>query len=159
MIIGLLFSVSSSSLAQKEKTIEISGLVVDAGDSANEPIYYGRDKDQNLRFRVMADGTGGSDDTWAEFSPVIAVENPAADDYLDWALEDAEKPHKPYKGLWDVFAENTVAKSHGVTSSQDELDKYGKSAAKISIGTSMWAKIAREKIVELEDRIALLEAA
>jgi hypothetical protein len=135
------------------------GLNINAGSDSGEYIIAGRDKDATLRFKVMADGTGGSDSTWAEFSPTIGITDPTPDDYLDWALLDAKKPHKPYVGMWsnDIDATNEEAKSYGVISAEDELEKYGKSSTKIGMGVAIWAETARDKINQLEQRLTALE--
>jgi hypothetical protein len=109
-----------------------------------------------------------SADDYFEFSPDITkdtgIENPNADDYLDWVLQDAEKPKKPYEGMFIQEGEkgvneevNKEANKHGVFTPQDQIDKYGKSIGKMSLGTALWAKAAREEIRELRAEVAELK--
>jgi hypothetical protein len=109
-----------------------------------------------------------SADDYFEFSPDITkdtgIEDPGADDYLDWALRDAEKPKKPYEGMFIQEGEkgvnkkvNEEANKHGVFTAQDQIDKYGKSIGKMSLGTALWAKAAREEIRELRAEVAELK--
>lgn len=141
------------------------GLSVRAGDSSAESILNLCDKDDTQRFVFWADGT-----TFG-FSPDIRkqtdIEKPTPDDYLDWALSDAKKPLKPYKGPWN----GEEALQHEIISERDEGDKYGKDWIKMSMGAVLWAEQARmsinqheleitdlkESIVEHEQRIAELE--
>ncbi len=122
------------------------GVLIYAGDSASEYILHLVDKDGTSRFRFMADGTGKADVAWITFSPDIRkdleISTPTASNYLQWALSDAKKEHKPYEGILGT---------------KEESDLYGKDAAKIAIGTAMWAEWAMQKITELEQRIEELE--
>ena len=109
-----------------------------------------------------------------EFSPDIkkdtGIENPTGDDYLDYALTDAMKPTKPYKGMYSdelvnsplkesqaMKQTNQEAEADGVFSAQDQVDKYGKSLGKMAIGTARWAKEARQKIQNLETEVSELK--
>jgi len=137
-----------------------SGAYIAGGNGAGVNIIQGDDYVGNNRFNVFANGAVTADGPFTEFSPVIEKENPTCDDFLDWALEDVEKQHKPYKGLWNAKNpdNNKEAKNHGIKSAEDELDKYGKSPTKIAIGVAEWAKWARDTIKSLEKRIEALEA-
>ncbi len=120
-----------------------------------------------LRYKFDADGNAYADIQWTTFSPDITkdleVEEPTYDDYLNWALEDAEKPVKPYTGLWtedkteEAELVRALARSFGIESKEDEIKNYAKNPAKIAIGTARWAKHAREQINFLKSEIARLE--
>jgi hypothetical protein len=78
-----------------------------------------------------------------------------ADDYLSWALEDAKKPIKPYRGL---FTKGDIPINCDVVSEEEQMKRYGKGLGKISIGTALWAERANERIKELEQEIQVLKA-
>ena len=140
----------------------------DDGNLIDGPLWIKRDTgDVYLTHDIHADD-------YIEFSPDIkedtGIQDPSGDDYLDYALKDAEKPIKPYKGMYrdelgnsplkesqSMKQTNQEAEADGVFSAQDQVDKYGKSLGKMAIGTARWAKEARQKIQNLETEVAELK--
>jgi hypothetical protein len=115
-----------------------------------------------LRFKFGADGTGYADVAWTTFSPDIKKHSIfgkksklEAKDYLDWALEDANKPVKPYEGIPKVKEKNEEVKSdncifNNEQEAQSACDKYAKDISKIAIGIAKWAEQAELRLQELE---------
>ncbi len=111
------------------------------------------------------------DGTYNTFSPKIdnfmqekgkTKEQATSKDYLDWALVDAKKPHKPYDGCPRVKDKDSVADaSKGKFNTKEEVDReiqtYGKDISKIAIGTARWAEDADKRIKTLEDTVELLK--
>jgi len=120
------------------------------------------------RFIFYPAGTGQSDAEWTTFSPDIRKDEKyknkislTAEDYLNWALDDAKKPNKPYKGLPAVKErENETTTMAHIFATEEEVKeerkKYSKGLGKIAIGTARWAEWANNKIKELETRLQAL---
>jgi len=118
------------------------------------------------KFKFYGSGTALADESWSTFSPNIKnsinyknFSTITSDNYLDWALEDAKKPIKPYRGIPRVQKNDTTG-ADIFTSRQEakkEIQKYIKDPTKIAIGVARWAEQTREKIKELEKRIIALE--
>lgn len=115
------------------------------------------------RFKFAGDGTGYADNSWTTFSPDIrkdakysSKQNITGKDYLDWVLEDANKPVKPYEGIPKVKhdPEDIVEDNNCIFETQQEVDneilKYSKDIGKIAIGLAKWASEAEQRIQNLE---------
>lgn len=125
----------------------------------------------NERMRLQYDGDLEIDGTYQTFSPKIdeymeskgkTKSDATSKDYLNWALVDAKKDHKPYTGIPRVKGDDEeVNHSKGIFETQAEVDlekdKYGKDISKIAIGTARWAEEAETRIKQLEDKITQLE--
>lgn len=128
------------------------GLVIDAGvKTLAQTILNLRANDGTPRFVFYSDGTTTG------FCPQITeqtgIENPTPDDYLDWALADAKKPHAPFDGPWYGKA----ARSHGIKSEEEIFERYGRDWIKMAEGVTIWAERARDQINSLESKITRLE--
>jgi len=51
-----------------------------------------------------------------------------------------------------------VAKQHGLKGRADEKERWGRDPTKIAMGVALWAEAARQRIAELEAKVAQLEA-
>ena len=79
-----------------------------ADDPNNNIRFEFNDPSNSLEFYFASNGNGYADNSWTTFSPKIdkhmekkgkKAKDATASDYLDWALEDAKKPAKPYDGI------------------------------------------------------------
>jgi len=112
--------------------------------------WYGMNGGEfNYCFGFTGAGAAYADDDWYTFSPDIKKHSIYKDkaelvseDYLKWALEDAKKPNKPFKGA---------------TTNPTDVTKYAKSACKIAMGTAIWAEDANERIKQLEKELKQLK--
>jgi len=150
----------------------------------------------NQRFYFDANGEAYADNAgggsgWNTFSPDITKhmkkkgkkkKDATSDDYLEWVLEDAKKPHKPYNGVGegidsiqaridsaedDVLRIELIEKINSVRALKEkypslsvkeaEHKEYAKGLDKIAIGTAIWAEEAQKVIEQLEARIQTLE--
>jgi hypothetical protein len=143
--------------------------IIDTGDNAT--LFFNQGTiggSWTTRYKFQTNGTALADVAWDTFSPDIRKHEIYKDkeiitesDYLDWALEDAKKPVKPYEGIpvkkknLEDVGDNLFETSE---EAQAESDKYVKDIAKIGIGTARWCEWARTKITDLENRIKALEA-
>jgi hypothetical protein len=97
-----------------------------------------------LRYKFQPDGTALADVAWNTFSPIPPKVDMTPDEYLDWALEHARKPAKPYGGI----PQDPVG-----------VERYVKDPARIAIGTARYVEHLRNRVATLEARLAQLEVA
>jgi hypothetical protein len=120
----------------------------------------------NFNFHFDNGGAGYADYSWSTFSPDIKKHdvyknksNLIPRDYLDWALEDAKKPIKPYKGLPVIKSSTSplVLEDNNVFDTQEEIDqehkKYAKDICKIAMGVAYWAEEAEQRLLDLESKV------
>jgi len=113
---------------------------------------------------LQEDGNLFTDNGFTGFSPDIRKhatfkdkQNFTADDFLIWALEDANKPVKPYEGIPRKRKLNEIGKVHDsifetTEEVQIECAKYSKDFSKIAIGIAKWAEQAELRLKALEAR-------
>jgi len=114
----------------------------------NLQVYSGA----NLRYEFKTDGTANADVAWGTFSPVVKGKGK---ELLDIALEDANKPVKPYVGipvvkiddeLFDVVKEEYEYKYQEYDDEGNEIyDKDGKIKMATAIGIKE-VKIPRDRL-------------
>jgi len=122
----------------------------------NLEFYY----DTTLRYYFDEFGSAHSDVDWDTFSPDINKDlkrkKITDQDYLLWALQDAEKPVKPYEGLPRLRRDKDDKHPSAFGTKEEvksEIKKYSKSPAKIAIGIANWAKKAEERLKALEAKL------
>ena len=123
------------------------------------------DTSTNLAFYFTGVGSGYADVAWLTFSPDIKKDNKYKDkesltakDYLDWALDDAKKPVKPYSGIPKLKEKDEIAQvDNCIFNTQEEveveIEKYAKDISKIAIGIAKWAEQAELRIQALEGKV------
>lgn len=116
-----------------------------------------------LKYEFWGGAVGAKADIgWFTFSPDIRksekYKNKAEvtpKDFLDWAMEDAGKPVKPYTGI--PRKKNNSSDNHPSAFATDaevdsEVAKYEKDVSKIAIGIARWADRAEQRILALEQK-------
>jgi len=79
------------------------------------------------------------------------------------ALQEALTAHKQdkqryTKRLAAINRWEQVAKQHGLKGRADEKERWGRDPTRIAMGVALWAEAARQRIAELEAKVAQLEA-
>jgi hypothetical protein len=160
-ICGRIYFKGPNDAAEDINYWQLRGLSIDVSDGTEDGRlqFYGiLDGSEHLAYYFDADGTAYADESWETFSPDITqsktIKGTGPHDYLAWALEDAKKPVKPYRGLYD---KDNIPVGCDVSSAEEERRKYAKSPAKIAIGVTRWAEDAERRISELTAKVKELE--